>query len=84
MPRILERCSLDFMKQHEEKFDPRLHQIARQPVAFIREGKAGAGRDVLNPAQKQLLASKLAVLERKLDISAQDPRADLLRPRLAD
>ncbi|HEX9941429.1 MAG TPA: sulfotransferase domain-containing protein [Thermoanaerobaculia bacterium] len=80
MPRILERCSLDFMKRHEEKFDPRLRRVARQRVAFIRDGKARAGRDILNPAQKQLLASKLAVLERKLGVSAQDPKADLLRP----
>jgi hypothetical protein len=85
MPRIVARCSLEFMKRHQEKFDPRplfpgAPGAAHGSAQFIREGRIGRGRKVLNPEQKQLVARKLADLERKLGAIAQDPNADLLRP----
>lgn len=72
LPRILEGCSLGFMKRHEAKFDPRLTRASRQPVAFIRKGQPGEGKDIFNPARQQLLAAKLARLEEKVGASAQD------------
>jgi hypothetical protein len=90
MPRIVERCGIEFMRRHEEKFDPRPVLRGRRPgpslssVQFIREGKTGRGREVLSPAQKQLVASKLAALRQKVGVSTDDPYAALLHPRLGD
>ena len=66
MPRILERCSVPFMKQHTEKLDPRSRQLGPQREAFIRQGRAGAGGEALSPAQKATLTRKLAALARRL------------------
>jgi hypothetical protein len=41
MPRILERCSLPFMKQHGDRFDPRLRRI--HPPGRDRGGGHEAG-----------------------------------------
>ena len=46
MPRILERCSFAFMKQHEEKFEHHTERLLEQGSIrgkFIREGRAGSG-----------------------------------------
>ena len=90
MPRIVERCGIEFMRRHQEKFDPRPVLLGRIPglslgsVQFIREGKTGKGREVLSPAQEQLVASKLAALRQKLGVSTDDPYTALLHPCLAD
>jgi hypothetical protein len=90
MPRIVERCGIEFMRRQEEKFDPRPVFRGRSPgpslssVQFIREGKTGRGREVLSPAQKQLVDSQLAALRQKLGVSTDDPYAALLHPGLAD
>jgi hypothetical protein len=75
--RVLERCSVAFMKQHNEKFDPRLRQLQRDKVHFIRNGVRGEGRTRLNPDQEQQIASGLADLGRKLGCGPEDPYADL-------
>lgn len=50
IPRIVERCSFTFMKQHQEKFGEqppkRSHQIVYNQ--FIREGKVGEGNKVID------------------------------------
>jgi hypothetical protein len=55
MPAILERCSFAFMKAHESKFDHTLGMLwerGMQPNAFIREGRAGAGKGALSSQQQ--------------------------------
>lgn len=72
MPRILERCSVAFMKQHAERLDPRPRQLGTPRGEFIREGRAGAGEEVLSPAQKEQLARKVEALARRLGCTAGD------------
>ena len=81
LPKILKHCSLAFMKEHQEKFDPRTRQTFLNSGQFIRQGKAGAGREVLTPETRELLAEKLAHLERRLGVPAQDPLSGLFRLR---
>jgi hypothetical protein len=84
MPRILERCSLAFMKQHSEKLDPRSRQLGPQREAFIRQGRAGAGGEALSPEQKATLARKLAALARRLGATAGELDAFLHGERPAE
>src|SRR5262245_61763800 len=46
LPRILERCSLAFMKRHEEKLDNRFHDVRPDYGGFIRRGEATAGSEL--------------------------------------
>jgi hypothetical protein len=52
MPRILERCSFAFMRQHEAKFAvraaPSLPASAPPGLAFIRQGQVGGWREELD------------------------------------
>ncbi|HVR97475.1 MAG TPA: sulfotransferase domain-containing protein [Thermoanaerobaculia bacterium] len=66
MPRIVERCGLEFMKRHNEKFDPRLRRVQGEPGTFIREGKAGKGRQALSERQQQEIARRLDALAQQL------------------
>lgn len=64
LDRVIESCSLGYMRAHEEKFDPRLeHSIHRRPRArrgdFIRKGEVGAGRHQLNDEQIAALHATL-------------------------
>jgi peroxiredoxin len=55
LPRILERCSFAFMKQHEAKFDPALEMLwegGTQLNGFLRVGRAGEGVRELSKAQR--------------------------------
>jgi hypothetical protein len=79
LPKILEHCSLDFMKGHQEKFDPRTRQALLNSGQFIRQGKTGSGREVLTPETREILAAKLAHLERRLGVPAQDPLSGVFR-----
>lgn len=81
MPRILERCGFEFMKQHTLKFDPRLHQTERNLSTFIRKGKAGLWRQELPAADCEKLEKQMRSLARKLgggDVG-EDPFGYLLR-----
>ncbi|WP_420126681.1 sulfotransferase domain-containing protein [Longimicrobium sp.] len=52
MPRILERCSFAFMREHDEKFSferMRPKPPAAPETAFIRQGKVGGWREELDP-----------------------------------
>ncbi|HWB64832.1 MAG TPA: sulfotransferase domain-containing protein [Chitinophagales bacterium] len=55
LPRIIERCSFSFMKQHETKFGEQPPAIKHQPVydQFIRNGKTGEGIASLSAEQLQ-------------------------------
>jgi hypothetical protein len=72
MARIVERCSLRFMKQHDAKFDPRLRQLSPFARTFIRQGKVGDGRSAFTPAQEELLAKRLAAVAQALGCSPGD------------
>ena len=75
--RVLERCSVDFMRQHNEKFDPRLRQLQKEFAPFIRKGLPGEGRTRLDPGQEQRVARSLADFGRKLGCGPGDPYAGL-------
>jgi hypothetical protein len=52
MPRILERCSFAFMREHDAKFSlrgPPPPKPASPPPGFIRQGQVGAWREELDP-----------------------------------
>lgn len=77
VPRILERCSLSFMKQYENKFDTR-HQRALPDVqGFIRKGEPGGGKE-LSPHHQELLAKKLSEVAGKLGCPRGEPYRELL------
>lgn len=53
--RILDRCSFDFMKRHEAKFDFTTEHLLERGYrlqAFLREGKTGVGIETLTPGQE--------------------------------
>ena len=77
MPRILERCSVGFMKQHWDKFDPRLRRLSRTPTEFIRRGVPGTGRRELTPEQEEIVSRRLKELATKLNVSAGEPHGEL-------
>jgi hypothetical protein len=79
MPRILEHCGIEFMKNHQEKFDPRTRTASLAPTQFIRQGKAGSGREVLTQGQREILAKKLTELQRRLGALEQDPLSGLFQ-----
>lgn len=61
LPGILERCSFDFMKRHEEKFDHVtvvMRERGLRPGGFIRAGRTGSGRLELTPAQKEAFSAR--------------------------
>jgi hypothetical protein len=52
MPRILERCSFAFMREHEAKFalrEPPLPKPVSPRTPFIRQGQVGGWRQELDP-----------------------------------
>lgn len=50
MPRILERCSFAFMREHEAKFALEVRRPPRDTAThFIRQGKVGAWQQELDP-----------------------------------
>jgi peroxiredoxin len=55
LPRIVERSSFEFMKQHERKFDPALEMLWENGTeldSFLRAGRAGQGARELSKAQR--------------------------------
>jgi len=62
LPRIVERCSFEFMKQHERKFDPALEMLwenGTQLNSFLRVGKTGEGTRELSNEQRTRFAQVL-------------------------
>lgn len=54
LDRVAARCTFEFMKRHEEKFDHRSEvklERAMKPGQFIRVGKTGLGREQMNASQ---------------------------------
>jgi hypothetical protein len=66
LPRIVERCGIQFMKQHDQKFDPRMHQINQETGTFIRKGRSGEGQLTFSLSHNRILAARLEKLARKL------------------
>lgn len=77
MPRILERCSFEFMKRHQEQFDPRLQAVLPDNQGFIRQGKAGSG-SALDPRHREILEKRLAELAQKLGCTRGEPYRELV------
>lgn len=80
MPRILDRCSFAFMKQHEAKFDPRFQTSPQGSQGFIRKGKVGSGNELL-PKHREMFDEKLAAVAQKLGCSGGEPYTDLVSGR---
>jgi Sulfotransferase domain len=78
MPRILERCGIEYMRRHEAKFDPRLQVIDPGLQGFIRQGKAGRWREELPETQREELESRATALARRLGSGEEDPFGYLL------
>jgi hypothetical protein len=77
MPRILEQCSFESMKRNEAKFDPRLQWAVADTPGFIRQGKAGSGRE-LAPGHLEALERKLSALAQKLGCGGGDPYREIV------
>jgi hypothetical protein len=72
MPRILERCGVEFMRRHDDKFDPRMRRVFGEPGKFIREGKSGKGRQALSERHREMIAQRLEALAKKLGTSESE------------
>jgi hypothetical protein len=83
MPRILERCSADFMRRYNEKFDPRLRRISAGARSFVRRAQAGEGAIRLSAAQRERLDARAAELARKLGCEDRELYGGETVPRLA-
>jgi hypothetical protein len=87
LSRVVERCSIDFMRQHQAKFDPRLQRLGQNQESFIGKGGAGGGREALTTVQQERIARQLARLQRGLGVAAAEiyaaergPRASAAQP----
>jgi hypothetical protein len=63
---VIQRCSFNFMKQHNVKFDPRFAGIRIDRTDFIRKGISGDWVSALSPQLASLLDEQLAITIRKL------------------
>jgi hypothetical protein len=68
---ILQKCGLDYMKQHTYRFDFRLPYFDPQGMkdGFVRKSGEGSGRATLSPQQRAALAKKVEPLRKKLGIT---------------
>jgi len=77
-PRILERCSFKFMKQHEDKFDLLADEKQRQKQMqlnqFFRKGKTKEGEKYFNRNQKKIYLEYFNKYLAKFDLGAYKPR----------
>lgn len=79
LPRILERCSLSFMKQHEEKLDSRFQEVRPSLEGFIRRGESTEGTE-LSPRHRERLDRELSELATELGCARGVPYRELLDP----
>jgi aryl sulfotransferase len=79
LPRILERCSIEYMRQHNDKFEPRLEQFDPGLETFIRHGKTGDWAKELPAVYCAKLERRAGELARRLGCGAEDPLAFLGR-----
>ncbi len=73
--RVHQRCSLEFMKRHEQRFDhitDLLLERGLQRGQFIRDGRSGEGRQALSAAQRRRFQQRC----RRLD-AGPSPEWDL-------
>jgi hypothetical protein len=55
LPAIVERCRFDFMRQHENQFDPAMESLWEsgvRPKSFLRHGRTGEGAVQLTAEQQ--------------------------------
>jgi len=76
MPRILRNCSLESMKLHANKFDPRFQYARKESQGFIRQGKAGSGKEH-TPRHKEMFEQKLTALASKLGCRTGEPYQEI-------
>lgn len=60
LPEILERCSFDYMKKYQEKFDYITEVLLEAGIdnkSFIRAGRTGTANEYLSKAQKDKIQS---------------------------
>jgi len=75
MPRILERCSFAFMREHDARFSPGARLLptpAASGSAFIRKGQVGGGRQELD-------ARSVSDFQEACDRRLRDLGEDMLR-----
>jgi hypothetical protein len=77
IPRIVERCGITFMKQHEEKFDSRFQGARPEVQGFIRRGEAREGRE-LSLDQRERIDRELSALAEELGRARGVPYLELL------
>ena len=73
---VLHRASFDFMKEHEEQFDPITEHLMDQGLvrgAFLRRGLTGEGRATLTPQQEDRFRQELARRRRRPDLELDLP-----------
>jgi hypothetical protein len=80
LTRVRERCCFEAIKAHEEQFDPRFRRYAEERSSFIRRGRVGEGRVILDPERRCILGERLRYLGERLAWRPGDPRARLFQP----
>lgn len=74
--RVLERAGFDFMKAHEEKFDPITETLLDQGLVrgrFIREGRSGRGAQTVSTAHRRRFDAARATAWRRPDLELRLP-----------
>jgi len=77
LPRIVERCSLDFLRAHAARFDPRLRHLSGPLGSFIRKGQPGGGKLQLSARHKEALERQVRELARDLGITPGQPHTEI-------
>ncbi len=76
LPEIVHRCSFQFMKQHEEKFDFAFELLLEQgmtPSTFLRRGREGDWTEYFSPEQSARFDEKFARSIGKLGLQFEQP-----------
>lgn len=71
---VMDRCSFEFMKQHETKFDFATQILVERGInknSFIRKGKSGNWHEYLSETQQQEFSEKMSKYQDKLKIVKQ-------------
>ena len=76
IPEILKRCSFQFMKEHEEKFDYALELMLERgcmPRSFIRKGRPGGWRELFPPEELERFNRQYEKRVKQLGLSFDAP-----------
>ena len=58
--RVREHCDIEFMSEHQNKFDPRLHTILWDDPKFIHRGESGRWEVELEPHVQRMIEDELS------------------------